>query len=1026
MAAAQAVHQLPQANNAVGIFPQLTAKTNETLILKEKMLSLTGDSFDIKLANGQPILRVEGKALSISGRKSVYDMSGNHLFDIVKEHLHLHTTFAAQDPQGNKIMEVKSSLALIGSKATATFVSPHTGKSETLEMKGNWLSTQADIVDTSTGQILGRIDRNMLRARDMFGGKQTYALTVAPGVDMALMCALCICLDEKKNDNIFTPKGVATGNAVQLQTQPFSPFTLSPDTPVATLDYGAERAGYPIFDVTSLSAPAQIEVKYTEHFDGLNHPFSDGPFTFTNMLSNNFRVETFDVAATGRLASPLLQGGQKWQSIRLLTNGTVEISSVGFVATIDTAEPEDLPGQFDSDDETLNEIWKLGARAATAACFDKGTQKATWQVSEEDGVLARSTRPAATYKGTSWSNYTLEFDTKIEKGGSWFMTGGVVAGNGYMMLLTSELPETTRFANTNTTLTPANTISLAYGADFVNQTSLSTFLLDVFKVPFNVKENTWYHIKASMAPSGHLAVSIDDTQVFNISRSDYPWALTSGTLVYAGSPDFTGSIGFGAYQDQAAYFKNAHVYDTVNGSTIYANNLTTPDVLVEYGTQANTDSACVDGPKRDRLIWLGDFYHTTRIIAASTSRADHSRGTLQLLIDSQIANGQMNISPNLGYDLASAADALGPQGGGAFGLQDYQLLGLMAFSNHVRLHNDLAWASATWPQWQRVVDWLLPQINSTTGLLTFPGGFAFTGPADAGSAIGCEAVQALKGVADVAAALDDTASATRYREAASSLADAINEKLWNDDVGAYGLSLADMSNISVAATSFCITSGVADANRAARSIAALLSGLKLGPGYKDASTVPSNDSSVNISPNTNGFLLSALFVGNATQAADELMRSLWGAMLPGASEAQNKSAVGASWEYVNAATLEPGLGLFTSLGHPWGGSPTYVLTEWAAGLRAVEGTDGFGYRNWVVAPASGVALGLKRASASVVTAFGGELSVEWRKDGDKIGVTISAPMDTKGQFMYGNKSIALHGRTEYQFTVDTTLQNGIV
>ncbi|KAK1995305.1 hypothetical protein LX36DRAFT_692683 [Colletotrichum falcatum] len=198
--AAPAVHQLPQAGNTIGIFPQLTARQSETLVLKEKMLSLTGDSFDIKLAKGQPILRVQGKALSISGRKSVYDMSGNHLFDIVKEHLHLHTTFAAQDPHGNKIMEVKSGLALIGSKATATFVSPQTGKSETLEMKGNWLSTQADITDTSTGQVLGRIDRNMLRARDLFGGKQTYALTVAPGVDMALMCALCICLDEKKND----------------------------------------------------------------------------------------------------------------------------------------------------------------------------------------------------------------------------------------------------------------------------------------------------------------------------------------------------------------------------------------------------------------------------------------------------------------------------------------------------------------------------------------------------------------------------------------------------------------------------------------------------------------------------------------------------------------------------------------------------------------------------------------------------------------------------------------------------------
>ncbi|KAF9871038.1 duf567 domain protein [Colletotrichum karsti] len=165
------------------------------------MLSLTGDSFDIKLANGTPIFRVTGKVMSISGRKSVYDMSGNHLFDIVKEHMHLHTTFAAVDPKDRKIMEVKSSFALIGSKATATFTSPSTGKSESLEMKGNWLSTSAEIVDTSNGQVVARIDRNALKARDFFGGKQTYALTVAPGVDMALMAAMCICLDEKKNDN---------------------------------------------------------------------------------------------------------------------------------------------------------------------------------------------------------------------------------------------------------------------------------------------------------------------------------------------------------------------------------------------------------------------------------------------------------------------------------------------------------------------------------------------------------------------------------------------------------------------------------------------------------------------------------------------------------------------------------------------------------------------------------------------------------------------------------------------------------
>jgi len=74
-------------------------------------MSLTGDSFDIKMQNGQPIFKIQGKVMSISGRKSVYDMGGNHLFDIVKEHLHIHATYAAVDPSGRKLLEVKSSFA---------------------------------------------------------------------------------------------------------------------------------------------------------------------------------------------------------------------------------------------------------------------------------------------------------------------------------------------------------------------------------------------------------------------------------------------------------------------------------------------------------------------------------------------------------------------------------------------------------------------------------------------------------------------------------------------------------------------------------------------------------------------------------------------------------------------------------------------------------------------------------------------------------------------------------------------------
>lgn len=102
---------LNPAPQAIGVFPQFFAQQPETIVLKEKVLSLTGDSFSIKLQNGTPILQVEGKVMSISGRKKVRDMAGNHLFDIVKEHFHIHSTFAIEAPNGQKIMEVKSSFA---------------------------------------------------------------------------------------------------------------------------------------------------------------------------------------------------------------------------------------------------------------------------------------------------------------------------------------------------------------------------------------------------------------------------------------------------------------------------------------------------------------------------------------------------------------------------------------------------------------------------------------------------------------------------------------------------------------------------------------------------------------------------------------------------------------------------------------------------------------------------------------------------------------------------------------------------
>lgn len=103
-------HNLDPVAEPIAIFDQYVAKEPQTIVLKEKVLSVSGDSFDIKLANGEPFLKVQGAWVSFSGRKKVEDAHGKHLFDIVKELLHIRSTYAIEDTHRKKICEVKSSL----------------------------------------------------------------------------------------------------------------------------------------------------------------------------------------------------------------------------------------------------------------------------------------------------------------------------------------------------------------------------------------------------------------------------------------------------------------------------------------------------------------------------------------------------------------------------------------------------------------------------------------------------------------------------------------------------------------------------------------------------------------------------------------------------------------------------------------------------------------------------------------------------------------------------------------------------
>ncbi|KAJ7286088.1 tubby C-terminal-like domain-containing protein [Mycena rebaudengoi] len=199
MTTPQHLQSFPQ----IGIFPQFCARQQMTLVLQEKAFSFSGDNFSVKDQGGNTVVKCDGKALSWSDKKVFTDAAGNHLFDLKTKHFHIHKTFEAEDAAGNVILTVQGRFKLIGSKMAATFRNAADGREIELICKGSFLDRKAEI--TMDDQVVAEIARSFFNAREIFGDKQTYQVSVAPGMDLALMAAICICLDEKENEKV---KGV--------------------------------------------------------------------------------------------------------------------------------------------------------------------------------------------------------------------------------------------------------------------------------------------------------------------------------------------------------------------------------------------------------------------------------------------------------------------------------------------------------------------------------------------------------------------------------------------------------------------------------------------------------------------------------------------------------------------------------------------------------------------------------------------------------------------------------------------------
>jgi len=182
----------PQPPNALFYSPNQV-----TLQMKEKVFSLSGDDFTVKTVDGHEVCKCKGKVLSLHDKKKFTDITGKDIFELKNKTLALFKSFVATSPEGHGF-EVKGHFSIGKSHSTCEFKNFADGQKVELEIHGDWFDRSARI--EFGGRPVAHISRSFFNVREIFGDKQSYFVSVAPNVDLSMIAALCVCLDEKENE----------------------------------------------------------------------------------------------------------------------------------------------------------------------------------------------------------------------------------------------------------------------------------------------------------------------------------------------------------------------------------------------------------------------------------------------------------------------------------------------------------------------------------------------------------------------------------------------------------------------------------------------------------------------------------------------------------------------------------------------------------------------------------------------------------------------------------------------------------
>lgn len=188
----------------MGILPDFTRHdTPFTLRIRELKMALGSDDFVIKNAvSRNKCFSVNGKLLSMSGKKTLHDYKGKALFEFCRTGFGLKKSYEGyQCGNSSKTLFTVEKVGYMNPKLNIVFKNvAGDGRLEKWTLRGRWLGGSSQIT-TDSGFVVASISRDYANAGQILFNVQTYDVTVAPGVDVALISALCVCFDEAYHES---------------------------------------------------------------------------------------------------------------------------------------------------------------------------------------------------------------------------------------------------------------------------------------------------------------------------------------------------------------------------------------------------------------------------------------------------------------------------------------------------------------------------------------------------------------------------------------------------------------------------------------------------------------------------------------------------------------------------------------------------------------------------------------------------------------------------------------------------------